>query len=134
MTEHPNAAVIRSAYEAMDKGDVDAFAALLDDDIIWYESTAGLAGMYRGRDEVMAFLGQVIQNAGMQMSVAVHDILANDVHAVILHESTITVGDRSHTGQYADIYHLRDGKITAHWHLAVDPMADAEFASQAFAR
>ena len=28
---------------------------------------------------------------------------------------------------------LRDGKITAHWHLAVDPKADAEAASELFA-
>jgi uncharacterized protein len=133
MSEHPNAAVIRSVYEALGKGDMAAVAALLDDDITWYESTAGLEGVYRGRDQVLAFLGQVFQQAGMQMSVAIHDILANDDHAVILHESTITVGDRSHTGQYADVYHLRGGKITAHWHLAVDPKADAEFASELFA-
>jgi hypothetical protein len=43
------------------------------------------------------------------------------------------VGDSTHTGQYADVYHLRDGKITAHWHLAVDPKADAEAASELFA-
>lgn len=132
MSEHPNAAVIRSAYEAMDRGDVAAFAALLDDDITWYESTAGMEGVYRGRDEVVAFLGQVFQQPGMEMSVAIHDILANDEHAVILHESTIAVGGRSHTGQYADVYHLRGGKITAHWHLAVDAKADAEFASEVF--
>ena len=87
MTEHPNVAVIRSAYEAMDKGDVAAFAALLDEDITWYESTSGMEGIYRGRDAVIAFLGQVLQQAGMQMSVSIHDILANDEHAVILHEA-----------------------------------------------
>ena len=42
MTEHPNAAIIRSAYEAVEKGDVAAYAALLDDNIIWHESTPGL--------------------------------------------------------------------------------------------
>jgi len=87
MSEHPNAAVIRSVYEAIGKADMAAVAALL----------------------------------------------ANDDHAVILHESTLTVGDRTHTGQYADIYHVRDGKITAHWHLAIAPKADAEFASGFFA-
>ena len=133
MSEHPNAVVIRSVYEAISKGDMAAVAALLDDDITWYESTAGLEGVYHGRDQVLTFLGQVFQQAGMQMSVSIHDILANDDHAVILHESTITVGDRTHTGQYADVYHVRDGKITAHWHLAVDPRADAECASELFA-
>jgi ketosteroid isomerase-like protein len=134
MSEHPNVAVIRSAYEAMSRADMAAFTALLDDDIVWYESTEGIEGVYRGRDEVLAFLGQVFGQAGMQMSVAVHDILASDDHGVILHESTISFGDRSHTGQYADIYHVRGGKLTAHWHLAVDPKGDAEFASEFFAR
>jgi ketosteroid isomerase-like protein len=92
MSEHPNAAVIRSAYEAISKADMHAVAELLADDITWYESTAGMEGVYRGRDQVLAFLGQVFQQAGMQMSVAIHDILANDDHAVILHESTLTVG------------------------------------------
>ena len=42
MSEHPNAAIVRSAYEAMEKGDMAAFAALLDDDIIWHEPKPGL--------------------------------------------------------------------------------------------
>ena len=127
MNEHPNAAIIRSAYEAVEKGDVAAYAALLDDDIIWHESTPGMEGDHHGRDQVLAFLGQVFQETGMQMSVSIHDILANDDHAVILHESTLTLKDRTLTAKYADVYHLKNGKITEHWHLAVDPKADEKF-------
>jgi ketosteroid isomerase-like protein len=47
MNKHPNAAIVRSAYEAMEKGDMTAFAALLDDGIIWHESTPGFAGATR---------------------------------------------------------------------------------------
>ena len=57
----------------------------------------------------------------------IRDILANDDHAVVLHDTTLTVKGRTLTGQYADVYHLRDGKITEHWHLAVDPKANEEF-------
>jgi len=53
MSEHPNAAVIRSAYEAISKADMPAVAELLDDDITWYESTAGMEGAYHGRDQVL---------------------------------------------------------------------------------
>ena len=66
MSEHPNAAVIRSAYEAISKGDMPAVADLLDEDITWYESTAGMEGIYRGRDQVLAFMGQVFQQAGIR--------------------------------------------------------------------
>jgi ketosteroid isomerase-like protein len=127
MNEHPNAAIIRSAYEALEKGDVAAYTALLHNDIIWHESAPGMEGDYYGREQVLAFLGKVFQEAGMQMSVAIHDILANDDHAVILHESTVTLKDRTLIAKYADVYHLRDGKITEHWHLAVDPKADEAF-------
>jgi ketosteroid isomerase-like protein len=127
MNEHPNAAVIRSGYEAVEKGDVAAYAALLDDAITWHESTPGFEGDYHGRDQVLALLGKVFQEAGVQMSVSIHDILANDDHAVILHDTTLTRNGRTLTGQYADVYHLRNGKITEHWHLAVDPKADEEF-------
>jgi ketosteroid isomerase-like protein len=112
----------------MEKGDVATFSALLDDDITWHESTPGFEGDYQGRDNVLALLGRVFQEAGVAFSrVSIHDILANDDHTVILHESTLTQKGRSFTGQYADIYHVRDGKITEHWHLVVHPKADEEF-------
>jgi ketosteroid isomerase-like protein len=41
MNEHPNAAIVRSAYEAMARGDMPAMAEVLDEDIIWHESNRG---------------------------------------------------------------------------------------------
>ncbi len=128
MAEHPNAAIIRSAYEALEKGDVAAFAALLDDDIVWHESTPGFAGDYHGRDETLAMLGRVFQETGVEFSrVDIHDLLANDDHTVILHSTTLSRNGRAYTAQYCDVYHLRNGKMTEHWHLSVDPKADEEF-------
>ena len=128
MGEQPNAATVGSAYEALERGDMAAFAALLADDVIWHESTAGFEGDYHGRDETLALLGRVFREAGIEMNcLSIHDILANDQHAVVLHETTMTLRGRTLTGQYADIYHVRNGKITEHWHLAVDPKADQEF-------
>jgi ketosteroid isomerase-like protein len=70
----------------------------------------------------------VFQETGVQMSrISIHDVLANDDHAEILHDTTMAKNGRSFTGQYADIYHLRNGKLTEHWHLAVDPKADEDF-------
>ncbi len=34
---------------------------------------------------------------------------------------------RTYVAQYVDVYHVRNGKATEHWHLVVDPKADAEF-------
>ena len=126
MPEHPNAAIVRSAYQALERGDIETFASLLDENILWHESTSGLEGDYQGRDNVLAFLGRVFADIEMN-AMAMHDILASDDHTVVLHETTMTKAGRSFTGQYADVYHLRDGKLSEHWHLAVDPKADEDF-------
>jgi len=127
MNEHPNAAIVRSAYEAFAKGDGAALAALLDDGIVWHESTPGFEGDYHGRDQALALLDKVVQKVeGIKMS-PLHDVLASDDHVVVLHEWTVTRNGRTLNGQYADVYHLRNGKATEHWHLAVDPKAEEAF-------
>ena len=55
-----------------------AFAALLDDGTTWHESTPGFEGDYHGRDQVLALLGKVFQETGVQISrISIHDILAD---------------------------------------------------------
>ena len=58
---------------------------------------------------------------------SIHEILASDDHTVVLHDTTMTKAGRRFTGQYADVYHLRDGKLSEHWRLAVDPKAEEDF-------
>jgi uncharacterized protein len=128
MAEHPNAAALRKAYEAMAQGDMPTMAAFIDEDVLWHESTPGFEGDYHGRDEVLAMIGRVFQETGVQMiEMSIHDILASDEHAVILHEGTASRGERTQRSQYVDIYHMRNGKATEHWHLSVDPKAEEQF-------
>jgi ketosteroid isomerase-like protein len=128
MTDHDNAAAVRAAYEAMQRGDMATMAGFIDEDVVWHESTPGFEGDYQGRDEVLAMMGRIFEEAGVQIqSMTIHDVLANDEHAVILHEGTMSRGDRTHSARYVDVYHVRDGRATEHWHLAVDPAAEVRF-------
>jgi ketosteroid isomerase-like protein len=128
MNDHAHAAIVRSGYEAIEKGDAAGLAEVLDDDIIWHESTPGIEGDYHGRAEVMALFSKVFQDLGVQMnSISIHDILANDDHTVILHTTTATRNGHTIAGQYGDVYHLRNEKATEHWHLAFDPKAEQDF-------
>src|SRR6266545_1202808 len=91
MNEHPNAALVRSAYEAVERGDLETFAAVLDDDIVWHESMPGFAGDYHGRDEALAFLGRVFETTGMELNgISIDHILADDSHPAVLLETTRT--------------------------------------------
>jgi ketosteroid isomerase-like protein len=127
MNEHPNAAAIRSAYEAVERGDMGSFAAALDDDIVWHESMPGFEGTYHGRDEALALLGRVFEETGMEVhGISIDHVLADDTHAMVLMASTVSVGERRQTSRYVDVYRVRDGRAIEHWHLPLDPNAEAE--------
>lgn len=127
MNEHPNAAAIRSAYEAVERGDMEAFAAALDDDIVWHESMPGFEGTYQGRDAALALLGRIFEETGMEVhDISIDHVLADDTHAMVLLDTTVSVGDRRQRNRYVDVYRVRDGKATEHWHLPLDPSAEAQ--------
>jgi ketosteroid isomerase-like protein len=44
-----------------------------------------------------------------------HDVLANDEHAIQLVTATATMGGRELVYRTAEIYHVRDGKVTERW-------------------
>jgi ketosteroid isomerase-like protein len=127
MNEHPNAAIVRSAYEAVERGDLMTFATALDDDIVWHESMPGFEGVYHGRTEALALLGRVFETTGVELNgISIDHILADDSHAAVLLETTVTLGGRRQASQYVDVYRLRDGKLTEHWHLPIDHQAEVE--------
>ena len=56
-----------------------------------------------------------------------HDVLANDEHAVQLMNVTATRGDKTLQYRTAEIYHMKDGKITARWAFSDDTARILEF-------
>ena len=55
------------------------------------------------------------------------NVLADDTHAAVMVEVTATLRGRRRTSRYVDVYRLRDGKATEHWHLPLDPKGEEEF-------
>ena len=56
-----------------------------------------------------------------------HDVVGNDDHTVALLSATATRGGKSFSYRVAEIYHLRDGKITERWAFSDDTAAIAAF-------
>ena len=117
MADHPNAAKLRAAAEAMERsGDMTSEIELLSDDIVWHEI---------GRDEPIRGKQALIERfSGMPGDVKItgksHDVVANDEHAVALVTATATKGDQEFVYRTAEIYHMRDGKITERWAFSDD--------------
>jgi len=93
MRSHRNAELLRDAYDAFERGDLQALLDMLSDDIEWVDSTLGpLAGSYRGKAEVPRFFGKMMEIYRGNLRVEVLDILANDDHGIVLTHESGTVG------------------------------------------
>ena len=122
MAEHPNVALVRRAMQAMNEIDVskaneemavvDAFMA---DDIVWHE--IGRAEPRRGKEELRAEMSSM---GDTTIKYELHDVVANDDHAIALGTATATRNGKTLVYRTAEIFHIRDGKATERWAFSDD--------------
>ena len=117
-------AVVKHAIEAWDLGDAAASEAVLTDDIEWHE--IGRADAVHGK-AALAERFSAPDAASWSIKGEVHDVLASENHAVALVTATATHGDQSLTYKVIEVYHLRDGKISARWAFSDDTEAINRF-------
>lgn len=84
MNDHPNAARIRSLFDAFRERDVEAIREAICEDAVWHfpGRRGRLAGSHRGHAGIFAFLGRVGELTGGTFELELEDVLANDSHAV----------------------------------------------------
>ncbi len=123
MGDHPNAALLRSAFESFNAGDSDAFGAVLADDVVWH--TIGGQTMH-GRDAVASSMSGM---EGVEFDGSLHDVVGNDDHVVGLVQAHVKVGENEISYRTAEIMHVEDGKVTERWAFSDDTQAITDFFS-----
>lgn len=125
MDEHPNAALVRQYLETFQSDDPEAAGNFLAEDVEWHEI---------GRDEPIrgkAALRERMMGAGKpEWNITggeVHDVLGDDNHTVALLTAHAEWGEKSLDYKVAELYHIRDGKITARWAMSDDTEAINNF-------
>jgi ketosteroid isomerase-like protein len=87
-----NARIVRELFDAFARRDVFALRRFFDDDAVWRVAGASpLAGSYRGRREIVRFLGSLPRLTNRTYSARLIDVLASDKRAAALYRAT---GDR----------------------------------------
>lgn len=118
---HPNKEAIRRGYQACAQGDMGAISELMADDIVWHSGgDTILTGDYKGREAVLEWFARLAQESGGAFGAEVHDVLANDEHAVALVTTSATRNNKSFEVRAAQIFHVSDGQITESWSFAED--------------
>lgn len=125
---HPNEDLLRSAYEAFGKGDIETVSGVLADDIVWHiPGKSSISGDRSGKDDVLRFFGELVERSGGTFRLEMHDILADDEHGVVLVQSKGERDGKTLDDHTVHVFHLRDGKATEFWGHAGDQYAVDDF-------
>jgi ketosteroid isomerase-like protein len=118
---HPNEGLLRREYEARARRDDPALSELLSEGIIWHvPGLSAIAGVYRGRDQVMEYVRRRRELADDTFEISVEDVLANDRHGLV-----IASGKASREGKQLEwrahgLYRFEGGRIAECWVLPED--------------
>lgn len=126
---HENVELTRRGYRAFAESDIAALDELIADDAVWHvPGDNDLSGDYRGKDEVFGMFGRLSEETGGSFRFEVHDVLANDEHAVVLAEAFGERDGRTLDGlRQVHVAHLEDGQITEFWNYVDDESVFDDF-------
>jgi ketosteroid isomerase-like protein len=122
MTEHPNVARARGAFETFNRGDFGAYRQFFTEDVVWHVGgNHPLSGDYRGRDALFAYFDKVRQLTGGSLRTTPQDILADDAHCGVFTRVTAERDGRKLDVVQAQAFRVNaDGKFSEYWALADD--------------
>src|SRR2546430_13890793 len=93
---HPNEELVRTGYTAFGSGDMDTLRRLFAPDIVWHSPGRNpVGGDYHGVDQVLQLFGRLFELTGGTLRLELHDVLANDDHAVALVKNPAERGGRA---------------------------------------
>jgi ketosteroid isomerase-like protein len=127
MSAEADAAVVRSLYEARERGDLDGAAQLIAPNVVWHEPYEYL-GTLHGRDAVIGAIRQSMAETGGTFALHVTDLLASDRHVVALVDFSAERHGGRMSGREIGVFRVENGQIIEVWfYTAEDPDAVSEF-------
>ena len=103
---------LRSAYAALNEGDIESALAVLDEDAEWCEhSDLPEAGLYQGRDSIRTFLQSFLES-WEDFNQETEDLIPGEGRVLLMLRSRVQ-GKGSGIqveGEYAHLWTMRDGR------------------------
>jgi len=109
---HPNEQMLRDAYAAFARGDVERYLQSCTDDIVFHVPGRGrVAGTYSRAQFASPMISTVIELSRGTFRETVLDVVANDHHGVVLARHEMDRGSGPVSYRTAHVYTIRDGKL-----------------------
>ncbi len=124
MSDHPNAAIMRTSLEAFIAGDMATMLEHLDEGVVWHApGTNRFSGRFDGKGAVVERFRRMAE-AGIVTTLEIHDVVGNDEHALAMVNAKVTGADgRTLEGPQVQVVHIRDGRAVDFWAMNQDQAA-----------
>jgi len=127
---HPNEELVRRGFDAFAKGDMDTLRELFAQDAVWHAAGRNpLSGDHRGMDAILGLFAKIAELSGGTFRIDLHDVVANDQHAVGIYVTRGERGGRTLETRNVLVSHIRNSKLTEAWMMSEDQYAADEFFS-----
>ncbi|ETK34784.1 nuclear transport factor 2 family protein [Microbispora sp. ATCC PTA-5024] len=129
MSENPSVTIARDFYNALAKGDLDSIRSdQLADDVVFHVPGRGsLAAEYRGKDQVLGYLGRLGELTENTIRFEPDSfLLGEDTVAAVIRVRGERAG-RSLDDRGVQVFKIAGGKIAERWSYPYDPYVIDEF-------
>jgi len=118
VADQPNVALVKSAYEAFSRGDINGVLAALSDDVDWHiqgPSGIPMIGRWRGHQEVADFFKIVNDNEEAE-EFTPHTFIGDGENVVVLghYRWRMKATGRVAESDFAHAFVVRDGKVISY--------------------
>ncbi len=109
-----NVAIMRRAYDAFNRGDLDTLTEIFDESAVWHlPGRSSMAKDYQGSEAILAYFGQLGQETGGTFRAELEDLLADGGDRVVgIQRSTAERGGKRLDVGNCIVFELKDGRVT----------------------
>lgn len=117
MGAEENVAVMQRAYDAFNKGDIEALNEAFDESCVWHApGRTSIAGDYEGRDATFAYLGGLGEKTDGTFRANLRQLVAGEEGLVVgVQRSNAERDGNSLDVANCIVFQLEDGRITEVW-------------------
>ena len=126
---HANEALVRDAFAAFGRGDLEALRnQYFTADVRFHvPGRSPVSGDHEGVEQVLAMFGKLFELSDGTLRLDIHDVVANDEHAVALVTARGERAGRRLEDRVVEVLHIHDGKATECWLYSEDLYASDDF-------
>lgn len=112
--KHPNATVLEKLYADFSSGDLTSILAACSDKVTFQIPGKSLvAGKYDKDTFGPGLVTQLMELSGGTLKIQVHDILASDLHGVVLSTESLVRKGKTYEFRTAHVWRFENGKPVA---------------------